>query len=464
MESSNEAQDKIQKVEDQSDRLQCEFFLEKKKRRCGMTRSSQFQYCSEHLYLVKKNENSLLPGKNRVPCPLDPLHTVLEERLRLHLKKCNKATKNIAKLAETLSMPWYAENINCLPEGQFLEAEIPNDLTQNVLVAIPVLEAIFQGEFGDELPVDIRSNEQVELQRFPQLLGNKKHAIQHSSLIQHLKSNGLWCSRERKIVYIEFGCGRAELSRYVNQSVVLSQLTLDASNPDESHPEEPVTIPEFILIDRGTNRMKFDKKFNEDISDFYASYRPAVESVNDKSTKITRKKIDIKDLRLDALASSDCAHVAISKHLCGVATDLTIRCLLKSENMVTSLEGMLIAMCCRHVCDHAQYTNPGYIQSLLIKYNAELTYPVFFASLKKIATWAVCGRRPGFSDSDIGNHYTGLSILRREQLGEQARRLIDEGRRKYLQDKGYNVELFRYCSSEVTLENIAMLVTKKQSA
>lgn len=63
-----------------SERLQCEYFMEKKKRRCGMTRSSQNLYCSEHLNLMKKAANSQVHNKNgseaekereRVPCPLD---------------------------------------------------------------------------------------------------------------------------------------------------------------------------------------------------------------------------------------------------------------------------------------------------------------------------------------------------------------------------------------------------------
>ena len=70
-------------------RLQCEYFIEKKQRRCGMTRKNDVQYCTEHLNLLKKklgNEKHNGKEGNRVPCPLDPKHTVWESQLQKHLK------------------------------------------------------------------------------------------------------------------------------------------------------------------------------------------------------------------------------------------------------------------------------------------------------------------------------------------------------------------------------------------
>ncbi|AET37804.1 tRNA:m4X modification enzyme Ecym_2047 [Eremothecium cymbalariae DBVPG len=452
------------------ERLQCTFFLENKKRRCGMMRSAKFLFCTEHAQHLDNKElhsSDAAAAAARVPCPLDPRHTVWSRKLKAHIRKCNKA-KDIFLLEQKTDMPWYCPGLNradvsrrasvdkaaasCAVLGVAAEHSTEQ---QVILHSVSILNRISDGEFSEALPLHEQSNEQVEFHRFPQLLGNKKHAIQQSSLIQHLKVHGLWNRPDGgHVTYIEFGCGRAELSRYLNQSTVLSQL------PTTKSP----AVPAFVLIDRGTNRMKYDKKFNDDIAEFYTAYQPAVPVDQRRWVTITRKKIDIADLNLDALLSDGSDHVAISKHLCGVATDFTIRCIFNSERLKTSLKGVLIAMCCRHACDAAEYVNPEYLTSLLDKYNVAhegLSYSQFFSALRKIASWAVCGRRPGVADTDINSHFTGLSVRERERLGEIARRVIDEGRCAYFRERGYDVRLFRYCDSSVTLENVAMLVTRR---
>ena len=46
--------------------------------------------------------------------------------------------------------------------------------------------------------------------------------------------------------------------------------------------------------------------------------------------------------------------VGVSKHLCGAATDLALRCLetfSASGNAKGKIETILIALCCHHRCD-----------------------------------------------------------------------------------------------------------------
>lgn len=446
---------KKQRVE----RLQCEFFLEKKKRRCGMTRKAEFEYCSEHLNLLKRREGEQThngTGKgSRVPCPLDPRHTVWERELNRHLKKCNKAKQAITPTNSLC----YRKDFNAVAQDCQPLPAVSDDLA---LRCIPILRDIFSKEFmHDDIPLLVKSNQQVEFHRFPQLLSNRKHAIQQSSLIQHLKENGLFpsSSETASTTYIEFGCGRAELSRYVNQSIILDQFT----GKDKSTALNP---PDFVLIDRASNRMKFDKKFVDDVNDFYSTYEP--ECSARKYPQLTREKIDIKDLYIDGLIESGVDGskcVAISKHLCGVATDLTIRCVLNSAKLHVEnqlLHGMLIAMCCRHACDPLQYANRPFIEKLLKAHTTaqDITYVQFFQVLKKVASWAVCGRKPGVNDQDVNNHFTKLPVVERESLGNMARRIIDEGRAQLLRDNGYRASLIRYVETDISLENVAMLVCK----
>ena len=56
-----------------------------------------------------------------------------------------------------------------------------------------------------------------------------------------------------------------------------------------------------------------------------------------------------------------------------------------------------------------------------------------------------------------------ITIKERENIGLMARRVIDEGRLVYVKEKftEFNAELIRYVESDVSLENVAMLVYKK---
>ncbi|QLQ80879.1 hypothetical protein HG537_0E02340 [Torulaspora globosa] len=407
----------------------CGFYMNQKRRYCGMTTKTGSSYCLEHLEV----NNGTQDEKRRVPCPLDPNHTVWASNLGRHVKKCNK----LKLLHVNDNEPFYVRDCNVL-RGDELgcgESPHPNEL---VIQSIPALEQIYAERFLD-LPLQCKSNEYMESHRCAELVSNRKHALQQSSLIQHMLDQRLLQDTR----FIEFGCGRAELSRYIHQ-VALQQ---NAGAP-----------PSFTLIDRASNRMKFDSKFKEDFEKLRGAPADAA---------ITRRcKIDIKDLKLDPLLDADRDEVAVSKHLCGVATDLTLRCIANSDrlNRQGGLKGVCIAMCCRHVCDPDQYVNRPFIESLL-RGKSDLSYRDFFNSLRKMCSWATSGRREGLNEHDIGGHFTNLPLGRREQLGLMARRIIDEGRRQWvcenLTNRDYAVELIKYTTPDVSLENVAMLVYTK---
>lgn len=268
---------------------------------------------------------------------------------------------------------------------------------------------------------------------------------------------------------------RAEFSRYISQYVLTHW---QSSTEDESGSNSN----EFILIDRAANRMKFDKKIKDDFLEI--KLRSGLKAIN--CPTINRAKIDIRDLKLDSILTAapteKSRYVCVSKHLCGVATDLTLRCIKNStvlhgdndDRSNSKLRAICIAMCCRHVCNAGDYVNRDYITSLLEKYKADdsiLTYENFFRMLTKICTWATCGRKPDTNITDTVNivesfdgaePYT-MTIKERENIGLMARRIIDEGRLAYVKEifTGYNAELIKYVASDISLENVAMLVYKK---
>ena len=92
--------------------------------------------------------------------------------------------------------------------------------------------------------------------------------------------------------------------------------------------------------------------------------------------------------------------VAISKHLCGAATDLAINSLVnfgvtsqsltelneeQSNNKKKPLLGLMIALCCHHRCNWNTFVGKKYLLEL-----AEFS-PDEFTLLCGLTSWATCG-------------------------------------------------------------------------
>ena len=118
-----------------------------------------------------------------------------------------------------------------------------------------------------------------------------KHLIQNSSLLGQLDKSGLL---ENGNTFVEFGSGRGQLTYWLTKAV-----------PD-------ATTCQFILVDRASPRHKMDNRLKET-----------------EDMELVRLRVDIADLALGRV-SPYITHqkenvVGISKHLCGAATDLSIR-------------------------------------------------------------------------------------------------------------------------------------------
>lgn len=394
----------------------CGYYLEQKRRYCGMSTRAGAGYCLEHADSARE----------RVPCPLDPNHTVAAASLKRHLKKCNK----LKQLHQNDDKPWYRPGFNASPAGACVQTPKSDyDPEQLLAASVRLVERICAAEFR-ELPLQQRQNAFMERTRCQEVVAQQKHAVQQSSLIQHLADRSLLLDSS----FVEFGCGRAELSRYINQTVAAAAATVSGQ-----------TRPRFVLIDRASNRMKFDSKFATDWQEL------ALQDPGDHQF-VRRARVDIRDVWLEPLtAADDGGYVAVSKHLCGVATDLALRALKNSPG--TKVRGVCVAMCCRHVCDKRQFVNPEFIKGLLETHGGSsgVEYDAFFDALRKMCSWATSGVRPG-ADLDAA------TVARREQLGLMARRIIDEGRVRWVREElKLTAELVKYVEPEVSLENCALI-------
>ncbi|KAJ1917023.1 tRNA:m4X modification enzyme [Mycoemilia scoparia] len=340
-------------------------------------------------------------------------------------------------------------------------------------------------ESNIELPDDLNVNDMIQKidtdNSFPiQELGHptlipdltqskydQKHITQHASIVGHLEKAKLLSD---EYTYIEFGAGKGELT-----SSLMAAMGSEKSSKTN-----------FILVDRKNFRQKFNGK-----------------EPNQMTNSLHRVFIDIRDLKLselDYLKSNDGNNklkpiVAFSKHLCGSATDLTIKCLENYRKAGGQVAGFVVALCCHQLCKYSMYPNPQYIE----KYFGNLaigkdTTPALEAfdwddgmiqvvnDLAGMSSWAICGPPAPSKNStknkndnsingsnsdandaneEVNNHYSGLTYSQRNKVGFAIKRLFDFGRIEYLRTKvGFkNIELVQYVPKKHTLENLLLVAS-----
>lgn len=448
--------------------FKCNFIKPKNNKRCGLQVRKGQKFCFAHINQIE--EKNILNSKEvskiesnitrinkngdiikRVKCTVDPTHTVWEDNLTKHIKVCNIIKKKQEIEFKEENCPWFNINYNVKDIGN-----LDNDekLDNKKLDYEEWKKFINKWElkhdliFTEELPLENIEFKTGLEERFAEL-SNKKHILQQSSLIGQLVNNNIinQNSNSNSNLIIEFGCGRAEFTRYFNKA-----MNKYFENPNNSNNQ-------YLLIDRENPRLKFDKKIVKDSED---------DGI--KHLKVERLKIDIKDLKLiESLKNfqlnslNELNFIGISKHLCGVATDLTLRCLInaiKDSEIETNKQfnfnfgGCLVAMCCRHCCKYEWLLKESK-EFLKDNFDIDETNFIYF---RKMFAWATNGISPGMSKSDKCDHFSGLSFEEREIIGLKMRRILDESRKYAIEKKGFNVKIVRYVERDVSLENNCIII------
>lgn len=186
----------------------CQYFIERKSRTCRMLVKTGHKYCGEHAG----------QERNRIPCPLDPKHTVAQEELQTHLAKCNSRLNT--------DLPYVQRDINGIavdePMDHDRDAFSLTQLTSEELTAaMEKVESIF-------VRLDIRVDENTldhgsmkgALESDSYGTNAKRHLRQQSSILGHADQLGLLAiGTTESVCYIEFGAGRAKLSYWLAKAV-----------------------------------------------------------------------------------------------------------------------------------------------------------------------------------------------------------------------------------------------------
>ncbi|KAL8178270.1 UNVERIFIED_CONTAM: tRNA:m(4)X modification enzyme TRM13 [Gekko kuhli] len=452
----------------------CAYFVERKRRFCKMVPARGRRFCGEHG--AQEEEN----GRRRIPCPLDSKHTVYEDQLQKHLKKCNSREKP--------KPAYFAEDINAgskettkLPEEKqvsisSLSKEELEDLIRKLKRASNGIKSVLKDQICSHQALQEALNDPRN--------GDAacKHLKQQASILGNMERLDLLGPRR---CFVEFGAGRGKLSHWVDRAL---------QDAKDVH---------FLLVERATTRFKVDGKH--------------------RRNSFERLQVDIQHLclsKVPVLVKEKLPVVGIGKHVCGSATDLALRCLAEtyanlcdddkrespaakrwksngtngppnnspSESCSKSsvenwspVAGIIIALCCHHRCDWKHYVGQEFFTAVGLGVTE-------FDYFKRMTSWATCGMResgPQTSTIEMESKEQGseaeeedphdrsmecssdslqglLTTEERKQIGHLCKLLIDHGRIEYLQQRGYDAVLQYYTDPSVSLENVLLTATPHQ--
>ncbi|XVF80746.1 hypothetical protein PTKIN_Ptkin15bG0099800 [Pterospermum kingtungense] len=434
----------------------CKFWLPKKNRFCANAPLNNSLFCGNH---TPRTDDPW------ISCPIDPSHSVLQENLEGHVKRCP-----LLKQAQSLStQPFYQKGINAGEEDE-QEPLIPASGSFDIVTSETKRNAVYSLSIPEFFEL-IRKIESVhdrickdikDSYKLPKACGiwikrevdnrklpfQEKHVTQQASILGNLEEFGVLKSSVGKErcelnensngvpAVVEFGAGRG----------YLTQMLADCYG-----------IRRVFLVERKSYKLKADRSLRQK-----------------ESLILERLRIDIEDLNLKAVESlQGLPYIAIGKHLCGPATDLTLRCCLANQRNDGQCEGnryprgLAIATCCHHLCQWKHYMNKRYLTSLGISKEE-------FHAITWFTSWAVdTDHGSDLSDvTDIRLHpesiekeessgdangveaiARNMKAIERAKLGFMCKQIIDMGRLMWVKERGLETQLVKYVPSSVSPEN-----------
>lgn len=358
------------------DWTQCCYLLPKKQKLCNMHRMPGSKYCGTHFHEEKDEEvRCRLSLSSRIPCPIDPSHSIYEKDLQHHLKVCN-----IVKYQQSLeSLPYYKQNFNSCTEAISMIENVERTEEQKELFIRQLLQKIdvlfsqvklesFHPEDRDlqwiEYPIrsvlGISNGQNVDNRERSSFRKHWKHIEQDIAITKQLIRSSLLTPslpaddkekaqtelnlelrKSTPTVYIEYGAGKGLLG-----------LTINVLDPSA----------QLLFIEKSGNRRKIDRYLNErnckfqrfrlDIRHCFLPKLPFVEQLCDDNQKAS----ETHRAEHSTIAPTKALVAIVAKHLCGVATDLALRSLLPlCSSSFTQDRGIAIATCCHHSCQYEDY-------------------------------------------------------------------------------------------------------------
>ncbi|KAL5859317.1 hypothetical protein ACOSQ4_000613 [Xanthoceras sorbifolium] len=442
----------------------CKFWLPKKNRYCANTPLNESLFCGNH---NPRSDNQW------IPCPIDPSHSVLKENLEGHVKRC-PLLKQVQSL---IHQPFYQKGINAGKDGEeeqlntlsyaLVEDNVTSEMKRNAVYSLNVtgfcdlikkiesVHGLIRDDIRDSFKIPEACSVWINREVDRKLPFQEKHVIQQASILGNLEEFGVLKNSigtehddDGIPAVIEFGAGRG----------YLTQMLADCYGTKR-----------VFLIERKSYKLKADRSLRQK-----------------ESLTIERLRIDIEDLNLNAVESlRGISYLAIGKHLCGPATDLTLRCCLTIQSGQNKLEegsgnhylkGLSVAPCCHHLSQWKHYTNKKYLLNLGIRKEE-------FHAITWFTSWAVdtdhssdCSDFTGSKLhlesirkeecrglwSGVEDIIKNMKAVERATLGFMCKQIIDMGRLMWIKECGFETEFVKYVPPSISPEN-HLLIARRHS-
>jgi tRNA:m4X modification enzyme len=461
----------------------CNYYLAHKRRFCKTAKRPNFLFC--HTHQAELHPETCEETMKRVPCPVNPNHSIYERDLKRHVRICPDRRHDVSVL------PYFEENCHALRGLGYL-----SELARAAQLASPVVEATHEDDAASlQPPATSSTSTAPAAARFthrdlaPALLDalcskvkalfdhhiaptiitshvpsvasdgtlrvNMKHSTQHAALTKILLDR-LQLTHPVRVggqrVFVELGAGKGGLA-----FAIAGSLTLSGNSSATTAPNTESAVPMWMVVDIGGFRRKRDG------------------CVSETDHKFHRLRINIKDLALDkvpllcvpveAPASSPplealpppaipSSHqfVGLGKHLCGSCTDFAISCITTRLPLHDSCDAILLATCCHHLCE-LRHLNPmtngddAALSMFGVSFSEEE-----FSAIVSMTSWAVCGAH--------------MVSAEKQRIGYACKRVIDMMRVAHLRNVcGFDhVELHEYASDDITGENVCIVAWRSKTS
>ncbi|CAM6018850.1 unnamed protein product [Sphagnum balticum] len=448
----------------------CQSWLQSKRRLCASPAMPGSQYCGNHKPSA---------AQTRVCCPIDPSHTILQEEVAIHSRKC-PAVKQLERFEK---QTYFAKGINAGgddSQNKFLSpgskrAAVSAMSTADFQDLLRRIEKAFEQSCREVIEESILQpqacSKWLSPDRDRKLPYQEKHALQQASLLGNLESFGLLSTKNAETA--DDRNGSANTGNKSNFAVV----ELGAGRGYLSHMLcDCYSVQNVVMIERRSYKFKADRTLRQL-----------------KGIALERLRIDIEDLNLQEVQSlQGCNFIAVSKHLCGPATDLSLRCCIHGADSGLRngtpnnegcregpgnpmLDGLGIATCCHHLCQWSSYINKQFFHNLGFSIED-------FHAITWLTSWALSGTEEhGLTESGalveasdlpvdhahavayvsskprLSEAMNAIDATARAVLGRKCKRLIDTGRLQWLTERGMQAKLVEYIAASVSPENRLLL-------
>jgi hypothetical protein len=207
---------------------------------------------------------------------------------------------------------------------------------------------------------------------------------------------------------------------------------------------------------------------------------PKEQKANDEDAPYTRVVADVRYLAARTLIplkeAKNGGVIAITKHLCGGATDGSLIALC-APPLDSFVGACCFAPCCHQkMTRRDQYCNIPYLESLgFCETHIGLRGGVQdndFRSFGRLISMSKHNNNTTTSGADglvLEDFEYKKSVLlkvlgiqRARQLGRHTRRILEEGRMRYLREHGFDAHLVRYCDASITGDNLAIIARRRR--